>query len=221
MTESIDVNSNSLDYISLFQSKAASPEIIPIKGYGKPGGEKFAAKNQIENYIKSKNFDAEKDASDSTDNVIQLKGNVDENHHIIYGSKKKDNAEIKIGHPKKFENISYGSDDSNDSDNLLSYGNTANYSVMSSFGALAAAVGANGRGVTKNDLITYLQKMTSHSASKTNNTEIIAFLKNLIAQFDSLSGGSEYLTSFTGIKEPQDYSTVTTEQVTPPIDIRV
>lgn len=94
-------------------------------------------------------------------------------------------------------------------------------SVTTSFGALAAAVGANGNKITKEQLATYLQSLTSDAASAAENTTEITFLKNLIAKFSSLSDGSDYITSLQGVNDAQDYSTVTPEQVTSPIDIRV
>lgn len=203
MTESIDVSNKSLEYISIFQSKNPSPELKVAEQKSKnTDGEIAVAKNQIENYIK--NSGSDKTENDSLNYLKKING--DEGSNIVYGSKKKD-SEIIIGKKKKdSEVLSYGSKHSDDSDTELL--EDTNYSIMSSYGALAAAVGANSRGVTKTDLMNYLQKLSSGSAGKTNNAEVIAFLKNLIAQFDTLSGGDEYLTSLTGVKEPQDYYTV-------------
>lgn len=94
-------------------------------------------------------------------------------------------------------------------------------SITSSFDALAAAVGGVGGRVTKEQLIAYLQSLTSNPSVSAENITEITFLKGLIAQFDLLSDDSDYITSFAKVKEPQDYKTVTTEQVTLPIDIRV
>lgn len=218
MTESIDVSNKSLEYISIFQSKSSSPELKIAEQKSKNSDGKISvAKNQIENYIKNSDSDTTK--NDSLNYLKKING--DESSNIVYGSKEKD-SEVIIGKKKKKDSevLYYGAKDSDNSDvGLLN--KEANYSIMNSYGALAAAVGANGRGVTKMDLVTYLQKLSSGSSKEANNAEVIAFLKNLIAQFDTLSGGEEYLTSLTGVKEPQDYSTVTKEQVTPPIDLRV
>lgn len=217
MTESIDVSSKLLEYSSLFQSKSpASESKIAEKSPGKSDGKGVVAKNQIENYIK--NSTSETTENGSSDHLKELDD--DEYNYVIYGSKKED-PEIKIGKNKKDSHIfSYGSKESNNSDVELLQGDIS-YSIMNSYGALAAAVGANSMGVSKLDLITYLQKLSSGSEKNTNDSEVIAFLKSLIAQFDTLSGGEEYITSLTGIKEPQDYSTVTKEQVTPPVDLRI
>lgn len=94
-------------------------------------------------------------------------------------------------------------------------------SITNSFDALAAAVGGVGGKVTKEQLIDYLHSITANSNSSAANLEEVTFIKGLIAQFDTLSGHSGYITSFEDIKEPQDYKTVTKDQVTPPIDIRV
>lgn len=94
-------------------------------------------------------------------------------------------------------------------------------SITNSFDALAAAVGGVGGKVTKDQLINYLHSLTADPSVSAENIETVTFIKGLIAQFDTLSGDGEYITSLIGAKEPQDYTTVTPEQVTPPIDIRV
>lgn len=115
--------------------------------------------------------------------------------------------------------ISYGSD-ADDSEEEFYKGPTL--SITNSFNTLAAAVGAVGNKITKDQLISYLQSLISNSKSNSSVTsDEIAFIKNLIAQFNTLSDGSDYITSLAGTKEPQDYSTITLAQVTPPIDIRV
>lgn len=219
MTGSIDVNNNPQDYISFLQSKSLSSQEHLTKKVLKNQNGKNVVKNQIENYIKNSNSDTEAVSdNDSMDNVISLhKGNSEESN-FIYGAKKH-HSEFKTNAEKDLQEISYGSKDSKDESGSVI--GDDNYSIMSSYGSLAAAVGANSRGITKSDLVNYLQKLSSGSAKANISPEVIAFLKNLIAQFDSLSGGGEYLTSLSGTKEPQDYSTVTKEQVTPPIDIRV
>lgn len=111
-------------------------------------------------------------------------------------------------------------DTSNESDyKLLS--DKASASITNSFDALAAAVGGVGGRVTKDQLVSYLHSLTSDPSTSAENIQEITFLKGLIAQFDTISGSSGYITSLEGMSEPQDYKTVTKEQVTPPIDIRV
>lgn len=93
--------------------------------------------------------------------------------------------------------------------------------VTSSFDVLAAEVGAIGGKISKNQLMSYLQSLTSSGSTTPADSQAIAFVKNLIAQFDSLSDGTDYITSFSGVNDTQDYKTVTKEQVTSPIDLRV
>lgn len=211
MTESIDVSNKSPEYLPIFQQKSSSTELkVAEKNSENSNKKSVVAKNQAEKSINNSESDI-KDVSEdvSLDYVNKLSEDNDENDNkIAYGSKKND-APL----------IAYGSNNSEDLElNLLG---DPNYSIMNSYGALAAAVGANTRGVTKMDLITFLERLSSGPSNETGNAEVIAFVKNLIAQFDTLSGGGDYLTSLTGIKEPQDYSTVTKEQVTSPIDLRI
>ncbi len=91
--------------------------------------------------------------------------------------------------------------------------------VTNSFDSLVVAVGASGNKLTKGEIISYLQKLSSDTSS--DNSKEIAFLKTLIAKFDTLANGGDYISSFYGMNDAQDYSTITTEQVTPPIDIRI
>lgn len=111
-------------------------------------------------------------------------------------------------------------DDSEDENNQLLFdGKTSSITV--SFDSLAAAVGASDDKVTKSQLIAFLQVLVSKTDKGEDKNSEIAFLKSLIAKFDTLSKGEDYITSFQGVKDPQDYTTITKEQVTPPIDIRV
>ena len=56
------------------------------------------------------------------------------------------------------------------------------------------AAAANGKGVSKNDLNERLKALLSDDLSEVDNTEEIATITNLIADFDNISGGSEYIT---------------------------
>lgn len=94
-------------------------------------------------------------------------------------------------------------------------------SITNSFDALAAAVGGVGGKVTKDQLVSYLHSLTSSPKVSAENLQEVTFIKGLIAQFDTLSENGDYITSFNGVNEPQDYTTVTSEQVTPPIDLRI
>ena len=111
-----------------------------------------------------------------------------------------------------------------DGDNVSDYQSASDKkdaSITNSFDALAAAVGGVGGKVTKDQLVNYLHSITSNPAVSAENVQEVTFIKGLIAQFDTLSGHSNYITSFVDVNEPQDYKTVTKEQVTPPVDIRV
>lgn len=108
-------------------------------------------------------------------------------------------------------------EDNDDSLGIL-YGGVS--SITTSFDALAAAVGASDDRVTKSQLMALLQSLSSDAGNGDKANEI-AFVKNLIAKFDTLSGDADYITSFNGVNDPQDYTTVTKEQVTPPVDLRV
>lgn len=95
-------------------------------------------------------------------------------------------------------------------------------SITDSFANLAAAVGAFGGKITKAQLMAFLQKLESNSDSfDSKQNQAITYVKNIIAQFDTLSNGADYITSLVNLEEPQDYETVTPEQVTPPVDIKV
>ncbi len=87
--------------------------------------------------------------------------------------------------------------------------------------SLAAAVGANTDKISKEQLIVLLQSLMAEDSSLEDKAKEIAFVKNLIAKFDTLSDGASYITSLSGADEPQDYETVTPEQVTSPIDLRI
>ena len=96
--------------------------------------------------------------------------------------------------------------------------------VPNSFEVLAAVVGASGNKITKGQLIAYLQSLVSEGGKLTINnekSEEITFVKNLIAKFDMLSDGQDYITSLDGVDDPQEYTTITTAQVTSPVDVRV
>ena len=113
-----------------------------------------------------------------------------------------------------------------DSDNEVDYDKTKTSFVANSFESLAAAVGAVGGKISKEQLMWFLQSLETGSASSgaqsaKASTEEITFVKNLLAQFSTLAGGGDYITSLAGLEEPQDYTTVTTAQVTPPIDIKI
>lgn len=115
--------------------------------------------------------------------------------------------------------ISYGS--SNSDSDAFKYGKGGAVILSTSFDSLVAAIGAVGGKISKNQLVSYLRQLTSNSSQDPDNNQEIALVKNLIAQFDTLSGGADYITSLNGINDAQDYKTVTLDQVTPPIDLKI
>ncbi|MCQ2790104.1 MAG: hypothetical protein MJ229_06985 [bacterium] len=90
-----------------------------------------------------------------------------------------------------------------------------------SFNALAATVGSSDDRVTKSQLVALLQNLSGASANNEEYKEEISFIKNLIAKFDVISNGEGYITSFSGMNEPQDFKTVTEEQVTSPVSLLI
>lgn len=166
--------------------------------------------------------------------VAVLKNKSEDNNQLLHAKSdetpvllsKKGESTIAYLRPKSVEQnekaqmpaIKYGSYEKQQEDALQITGKVS--SIMTSFDALAAEIGAVNNKISKEQLDSYLKSLQSEE-SGTDVTQAIAFVKNLIARFDSLSGGADYITSYVGIKEPQDYKTVTQEQVTFPIDIRV
>lgn len=113
------------------------------------------------------------------------------------------------------------SNDEDDGSEYLYSSENNSTNITNSFDALSAAVGGINGKVTKEELETYLQSLKSNASSSAENAQTIAFLKGLIAQFDVLSGGAGYITSLTGANDAQDYETVTSDQVTPPISLNI
>ncbi len=141
----------------------------------------------------------ENKSTDNLDKLLKRKNETEDNVIKLLGQgNKSDNDDISLNYPSE----------------------TVSSSITKSFNSLAAAVGAIGGKISKVQLLNYLQFLNSEESEGASNEEI-AFIKNLIAQFDTLSADGEYITSITGLKEPQDYTTITTEQVTPPVDVRV
>lgn len=125
------------------------------------------------------------------------------------------NSEVSTSHSKNQSNTqllgNYGK-------NEEIYYPESTSTIPTSLLELAAMVGSNSSNVTKDQLTSYLRSIMS--SDSTSATEI-AVVKNIIAQFESLSSGTPYVTSLQGLKEAQDYTTITSAQVTSPIDIRI
>jgi hypothetical protein len=95
------------------------------------------------------------------------------------------------------------------------------------FEDLSTKVGASSSGITEEDLQTYLEKLQANSG----DSKEIEMISKLIEDFDTLSGDSETITAssmqsgmqtmFNSRMQWQDPSTITSDQLQPPIDLRV
>lgn len=160
-----------------------------------------------------KSSTALKKTTDDNNETKVLVSNSDDNsstESIKKDSKDNETAELHLLGTKE---------EGSEEDEAFSYGSVS--SITSSFSALVQAIGGVGNKVTKTQLIGYLQKLSSEEGTDTVTAQEMSFIKNLIARFDTLSGGSSYITSLDGTKEFQDYTTVTKDQVTSPVDLRV
>lgn len=136
-----------------------------------------------------------KTQSDSTGNVEQLQSQKQSTDTLLLGSS--DNTD---------EGYVYGE----------------NSSVTSSFDVLAAAVVGPGQSrVTKDQLVAFLQSLMSRGGGSPSTSTEMAFVKKLIARFDSISEDGQFITSFNGVNDAQDFTTVTVEQVTSPVDVSI
>lgn len=202
MISSVD-GSSAISYTSP-QASGDSQASVQLKKTSKTSEVKGAntndnhpANNTVRGKFSNDNTDANNLAADITVTDSQPSG--------IFNKKKSADLALK-----------YGQKDDSEED----YTYTSNNSdVPTSFAQLAAMVGSNTSTVTKEQLSEYLSSITT--GSSTASAAEITVVKNLIAQFDALSGGAGVLTSIDGLKEPQDYKTVTKEQVTSPVDLHV
>lgn len=125
-----------------------------------------------------------------------------------------------------YDNIQDNDDAGSSNDYKLTYGGSSS-SIMNSFESLAAALGASGNKITRGQLLAYLQTLSADASAvaspeeQAQKSKEIAFLKGLIARFDTLSDGKDYITSLKELNEPQDYTTVTQEQLQSPIEILI
>lgn len=137
-----------------------------------------------------------------------------------------DNIQDEDDNKKVYDNLQDEDDGISSHDYKLSYDGKAS-SIMNSFESLAAAMGVSDNKITKSQLLAYLQTLSAESsttesvADKTQKSKEIAFVKGLIARFDTLSDGGDYITSLNEVNEPQDYTTVTQQQLQSPIEILV
>lgn len=141
-------------------------------------------------------------------------------------SQKKVYDNLKDEDKKVFDNLQDENDGISSNDYKLSYDGEAS-SIMNSFESLAAAMGVSDNKITKSQLLAYLETLSAESstidsvADKTQKSKEIAFVKGLIARFDTLSNGGDYITSLNQVNEPQDYETVTQQQLQSPIEILI
>ena len=240
---------NNLLYSLLTQSDSSS-QLTSSEMFKKlteeVGGDgKTITKDQLETYISK----VESDTSGTEDKgklgfLKQLDKNWDK---ISNGSDSITSADLKAGASYLAPPSQSQSSSSSSSSSYLSD------STTSLFTSLSDAVGADSKGVTKSDLATYLKSLveslssnsdsdkdstdstkpttttgsTASTSSTSDTKELgteISLLTNLLANFDSLSNDSGYITQDTlasGLKEPQDPSTITSGQLQSPIDIRV
>lgn len=186
---------------------------------------KTITKNQVENYVAKANSSTsgpiDKGLADFSGRLLKNWDTISGGDESITQADLESGMtllEIKQQKKDQAPLIAYGSSQNDGSE--FDYGHDSS-PVITSFDTLAAAVGASGNKVTKDQLMSYLESLTSNIASNSSDYTQISFIKNLIAKFDTLSDGGKYITSLDGVNEPQDYETVTKEQVTPPIDIRI
>lgn len=204
MISSVD-GSSAISYTSP-QASGDSQASVQLKKTSKTSGAKGANTND----------------NHSANNTVQRKLSNDNTgaNHLTADKTTTDKQSSEIDYAKKKNGedlaLKYGQKDEYEED----YTYTSNNSdVPTSFAQLAAMVGSNTSTVTKEQLSEYLSSLTT-GETKVSAAEITV-VKNLIAQFDALSSGSGVLTSIDGLKEAQDYKTITKEQVTSPVDVRV
>lgn len=186
---------------------------------------KTITKNQVENYVAKANSSTsgpiDKNLADFSGRLLKHWDTISGGDESITQADLESGMtllEIKQQKKDQAPLIAYGLGQNDGSEFEYAHGNST---VITSFDTLAAAVGASGNKVTKDQLMSYLESLTTDIASNSSDYTQISFIKNLIAKFDTLSDGGKYITSLDGVNEPQDYETVTKEQVTPPIDIRI
>lgn len=96
------------------------------------------------------------------------------------------------------------------------------------FSSLSSKVGADENGITKDQLESYLEELKSSDSSDSKEIDLVS---KLIEDFDNASGGTDYITADSlqaafesasnSRQDWQDPSTVTSDQLQSPIDIKV
>lgn len=152
------------------------------------------------------------------DNVLKFEDKIKKD-------KNKDELDEEIEIPKSSEDKEsvdiFAKRKAQNEENDFEYGSDLS-DLTRSFMSLAASAGSTNDKVTKSQLFSLLQNLYAKGGANAEEfKDEIAFVKNLIAKFDVLSNGKGYITSFSGVNDIQDYKTVTKEQVTSPIDLRI
>lgn len=208
-------SSNAANYSSLQETMNSLSAEKMFKKNPKNSGDDVLAipKNKSETDAIGINSDSDSLNATKDDNVIGI-SKKDKDSNVSYLKPKTKDVEKKPDDLAPL--IKYGSH----KDDVEIYYDGKVSSVPNSFDALAVEIGAVNSKISKEQLTAYLESLKSDN-SGVDASQTIAFVKNLLARFDTLSGGQDYITSFDGVKDAQDYTTITPEQVTLPIDIRV
>lgn len=211
MISSVD-GSNAISYTPQVTEDKTPVELVKKSSTSAKVHARKVAQGQVKNSVKSEVSDVSIKSNNPSNNSNNVDtGNIaaKNNANVAYLKSKADSADNSNN-----LTVQYGNKDDEEE---TYYSKDTSY-IPTSFEELAAMVGGGAK-VTKDQLNDYLRSLMS--VQSTASAADITIVKNLIAQFDDLSGGTGYITSFKGTKDVQDYTTVTKEQVTSPIDVRV
>lgn len=211
MISSVD-GSNAISHTPQMTENKAPVELVKKSSTSAKVHAHKVAQGQLKNSVKSEVSDVSIKSNDSN-NVDTGSIAAKNNANVAYLKSKTDSSNTNDN--SSSSTITYGQH--KDDEEETYYSKDTSY-IPTSFEELAAMVGGGAK-VTKEQLNDYLRSLTS--IQSTASAADITIVKNLIAQFDDLSGGTGFVTSFKGTKDIQDYTTVTKDQVTSPIDVRV
>lgn len=207
------VDGSSTNFTPIHTTKEASTTELPKKS---EGNSSFAVKKQNAdtNTTNTASIEEIKQAHTvQSDNAVNKSGVSDNNSNSEQDTEIiKQNKEASVD----FHLLgNYGSKKNNQG----AYSDNTHGTV--SFSELASIVGASGNKITKAQLISYFESLTSSTSNTQVSPAEATLIKNLIAKFEDVSNGSDYITSLQGANDAQDYKTITKDQVTPPVDVRV
>lgn len=210
MISSVD-GSNAINYTPQVTEEKAPVELVKKSSTSAKVHAHKSAQNQLKNSVQSAPSDVsvKSNNTNNSSNVSTENIATKNNANVAYLKHKTDSSDT-----SNDLTIKYGSKDDEEE---TYYSQDTSY-IPTSFAELSAMVGGGAK-VTKDQLNDYLRSLTGVQSTAT--AADITIVKNLIAQFDDLSGGTGYITSFKGAKDIQDHTTVTKDQVTSPIDVRV